>query len=178
MDIAELFARATPLLDDTGYVMARFTNTSSEPLLVTQYMRQYFDGGLVGANSLNEAIVPDQEVELGFGQIPGLQLDHKVLTRNEGDRGIISKSNEQTQDERIEITNLTDRTWDVEVRHSVPYSEQEDLVISYAADPRPDVQAVDDKRGILQWNVEMEPGNEATITVGQKIKWPEGKVLR
>ena len=51
-------------------------------------------------------------------------------------------------------------------------------MISYAADPRPDVQAVDDKRGILQWNVEMEPGNEATIIVGQKIKWPEGKVLR
>ena len=79
---------------------------------------------------------------------------------------------------RIDLENLTDRTWMVELRDRVPFSEQEDLKITYAADPSPDLEAVDDKRGVLQWNIEMEPGNQASVNTSFKMTWPEGQIVR
>ena len=35
------------------------------------------------------------------------------------------------------IENLTDQTWQLEVRDSVPYSQQEDLQITWSATPTP-----------------------------------------
>jgi uncharacterized protein (TIGR02231 family) len=174
---AEIFARAIPLRDDTAYLMARFTNSSDEPILGTDNAMRFFDGALVG-NQWLDPIAAGEEVELGFGPIEGLQLTHTILKRNEGDRGLISRSNELTQFTQITAKNLTNRTWQVELQDRVPFSEQEDLTITYTADPAPDEDSVDDQRGILQWNIEMEPGNEATLNSNYKITWPEGMMLR
>ena len=48
-------------------------------------------------------IVPGAETELGFGPIRGLRLTRTTLDRNEGDRGIISRSNENTETVRIDV---------------------------------------------------------------------------
>ena len=174
---AEIFARAVPLADDTAYVMARFQNESDEPILPSGSVRKYFDEGLVGGAGL-DGIAPGEEVEMGFGPILGLQLERTVLDRAEGDRGIITRSNEQTANARIDVTNLTDRAWSVQLRDRVPYSEQEDLEITYRADPDPDIRAVDDKRGVLQWNVDLAPGDEVRVTTGYTIRWPEDMELQ
>lgn len=174
---AEVVARAVPLLQGTAFLMARVTNTTGAPLLESEEALRFVNGGLVGGGRLM-TIEAGQDAEIGFGSIDGLQITRRVLKRGEADRGIISRSNELTEEVRISLENLTSRTWDVELRDRVPYSEQEDLVITYRASPTPDVEAVDDKRGVLQWNVEMAPGNEATVSVSHKITWPEGQTLR
>ena len=66
----------------------------------------------------------------------------------------------------------------VELRDRVPYSEQEDLIITYTAEPEPDIKGVDDRRGILQWNVELAPEESAVFTTSFRMRWPEGKVVR
>ena len=66
--------------------------------------------------SINFATIePTQEADLFFGPIDGLLVSRTVLDRNEGDRGIISRSNENSEDIRIDIENLTDRAWDLAV---------------------------------------------------------------
>ncbi|MEP4195089.1 MAG: DUF4139 domain-containing protein [Aliishimia sp.] len=174
---AELIARAVPLNHDTAFLVAKVTNTTNEPLLTSDAVLRFFDGVLVGASGL-EAIEVGQEAEIGFGPIEGIQLTRRVLKRDSGDRGIISRSNEQTEEIEITAKNLTDRTWQVELRDRVPYSEQEDLEITFRTSPEPDVTGVEDRRGILQWNLEMTPGNEATISTSHRITWPEGQTLR
>ena len=174
---AEVKARAVPFFDDTAYLMAKFTNTSAEPLPASDQGARLFEGTLVGQGRTS-LITAGEEVEIGFGAIDGLKIERTVINRAEGDRGLINRSNEQVERVRIDLENLTDRTWMVELRDRVPFSEQEDLKITYAADPSPDLEAVDDKRGVLQWNIEMEPGNQASVNTSFKMTWPEGQIVR
>jgi len=174
---AELIARAIPLHHDSAFLLAKITNTTGEPLLESNQVLRFFDTVLVGASYL-DTIEAGEEAEIGFGSIDGLQLTRRLLKRDAGDRGIISRSNEQTEEIEITLKNLTDRTWNVELRDRVPYSEQEDLEITYRASPEPDVMAVDDKRGVLQWNFEMPLGREIKVNTSHRITWPEGQMLR
>ena len=174
---AELVARAVPFGDDVAYLVARFTNESAEPLLPTSRALRYFDGGLVGAGPLPQ-IAAGEEAELGFGPIEGVQLTRTVLQRAEGDRGLISRSNEQSERVRIEVENLTDRSWNLELLDRVPYSEQEDLEITYSANPQPDIRAVEERRGILQWNTDLAPGATFTVETEFRMTWPDGQMVR
>lgn len=174
---AEIFARAAPFHDETAFLMARFTPDFGQPLLPTGNALHFFDGGLVGGGYF-DGLVDGEEAELAFGPIDGLQLTRTVLNRNEGDRGIISRSNELTERARIEVKNLTNRRWSVELRDRVPYSEQEDLKITYSADPAPNVTDVEDRRGILQWSFDLPASSDKTIGFEYRIKWPEGQILR
>ncbi|MEL7132868.1 MAG: DUF4139 domain-containing protein, partial [Pseudomonadota bacterium] len=171
-----LSARAIPRFDDTAFRLAKVTNTTAEILLPGRALL-YVDGQLVGGTQL-DTLPPNAEADIFFGRIDGLRLTRTVLDRNEGDRGIISRSNEETEAVRIEVENLTDRVWDVAIRDAVPFSEQEDLVIDWSASPAPNVQAVDDRRGILEWQVTLQSGATQTISIDTTLTWPEGKVLR
>ncbi|WP_299684014.1 DUF4139 domain-containing protein [uncultured Tateyamaria sp.] len=173
---AGLSARAVPRLNETAFRQVAFTNTSPEILLPGQ-ATLYVDGQLVGITQMG-TLPPNADTDMFFGPIEGLRITRTVLDRNEGDRGIITRSNEEREEIRLEVENLTARAWDVELRESVPYSEQEDLVIDWNASPAPDVDGVDDRRGILAWDLTLEPGQTRRIAIETRITWPEGQVLR
>ncbi|WP_299721991.1 DUF4139 domain-containing protein [uncultured Tateyamaria sp.] len=173
---ATLSARAVPARNENAYRLVEFDNTSPEILLPGQAVL-YVDGELVGETQM-ETLPPNADADIFFGPIEGLRLTRTVLDRNEGDRGIISRSNEETEAVRIDIENITGQTWDVTVQDAVPYSEQEDLVINWDATPAPDVTAVDDQRGILEWQFALPAGQTQTITLETRLRWPDGMVLR
>ncbi|MFL4469599.1 mucoidy inhibitor MuiA family protein [Tateyamaria armeniaca] len=173
---AALSARAVPARNQTAFRLVEFDNTSPEILLPGQAVL-YVDGQLVGETAL-QTLPPNAEAEIFFGPIEGLRLTRTVLDRNEGDRGIITRSNEEREAVRIEIENITDRAWDVTLQDAVPYSEQEDLVIDWEATPAPDVTAVDDQRGILEWQITLPAGESEIIELETTLTWPDGMVLR
>jgi uncharacterized protein (TIGR02231 family) len=173
---ATLLARAVPRINATAFRQVTFENTSPEILLPGQAVL-FVDGHLIGTTRL-DILPPNAEADIFFGPIEGLRLTRTVLDRNERDRGIISRSNQEREAIRLEVENLTDRTWKIALRESVPYSEQEDLVIEWTATPAPDVEAVDDRRGILEWRIELAPGDTESIELETELEWPEGMILR
>lgn len=173
---AKLSARAVPRLNRTAFRQVSFTNTSSEILLPGQ-ATLYVDRQLIGAGQIS-ALPPNADIDIFFGPIEGLRLKRTVLDRTEGDRGIITRSNQEREDFRLEVENLTDRDWQVDLRESVPFSEQEDLEITWQASPAPDDQAVDDRRGILEWSFTLPAGDTQVIELQTMITWPQDKVLR
>jgi uncharacterized protein (TIGR02231 family) len=174
---AQRFARAVPAIDKVAFLMGRFTNDTGEPLLASGAVRLYADNTLVGVHEM--PLVPaGAEVEMPFGQIQSLRLKRVVLDESEGDRGIITRSNSRAERTRMDIENLGMEDWDVEVRAAVPHAVEEDLVIDWTALPAPDAEDVDDKKGVLQWDISVPAGTTSSITIEQEISWPEGKVLR
>ncbi len=174
---ARVFARAVPARDATAFLMAEAVNASAEPLLAAQTAQIFVDGTLVGRS--NFAAVPaGGEITQAFGPIEDLRLTHVVLDRSEGDRGLISRSNAQTQEVRMTVENLGSRTWDVELLEAVPYSEQDDLVIDWSANPPAYARNVLDRRGLMQWNLTLSADDRQEITLEQTVRWPEGKVLQ
>ncbi|WP_458879827.1 DUF4139 domain-containing protein [Arenibacterium sp. CAU 1754] len=175
---ADVAARAVPSRDDTAFVMAHVKNTSQELILPAYIATLYVDGVFVGNLDDFGGIPAGDEADIPFGPINGLRLKRTVLNQNEGGRGIISKSNERSQLVRIDVSNLGNDTWPVTVLDRVPYSNQEDLEITWSADPAPKFTNYEDRRGILAWDMTLKPGETRTIELKQTLSWPEGKELR
>lgn len=174
---AEVFALSVPWRDDTAYRTARFTNPIDQKLLSSGIARWFVDDVLVAAGESQE-IGPREEVEMGFGPIHGLTLARQILNRSSGDAGIISRSNQRIEQAEIRIENLTDQSWPLRLLDRVPFSEQDDLGITWSAEPRPSEVNVDNKRGILAWEMDIAPEQSETITLDLELNWPEGMELR
>ncbi|MCZ0813725.1 MAG: DUF4139 domain-containing protein [Pseudomonadota bacterium] len=174
---AETVARAVPLMDDRAFLMAAFTNDSDEVILPTGEARFYLDGRFTGQRAIG-LIPAGGEAELSFGPIDGLRLSRIVEQRSEGDRGVITRSNGQTERVRIEVENLTGESWPVRLLDRVPYSEQDALEIDWSASPAPDTTDAEDKRGVLGWSFDLAAGQGREITLDYSLQWPRDKVLR
>ncbi|WP_417728564.1 mucoidy inhibitor MuiA family protein [Roseovarius sp.] len=174
---AEIVAQAVPMRDPTAFLVARLTNDTGELLLPTAEARFYLDGRYVGQRWL-DLIADGAEADISFGPIEGLRLTRLVTDRNEGDRGILSKSNQQTEAVEITVENLTGIAWPLRVIDRVPVSEQEDLEITWTADPMPSERDIDGARGILAWTFDLPASQMRKITLNTSLRWPDGKVLR
>lgn len=174
---ARVFARAVPAHDQTAFRMAEATNASLEPLLAASTAQLFVDGALVGRSSF-DAVPAGGEIVQAFGPVEELRLSYAVLDRSAGDRGLISRSNARTQEVRMTIENLANAPWDIEVMEAIPYSEQDDLMIEWDATPTVTAKNVDDRRGLMQWDLTLAAAATQEITVEQVIRWPDGMVLR
>ncbi|EAQ43407.1 hypothetical protein MED193_11494 [Roseobacter sp. MED193] len=174
---AELLAVAVPMRDETAYRVAKFTNDFDGDLLESHRVPMFVDGKLVTFSKF-ERLAVGQEAELGFGALHGLRLTRDVLQKSEGERGVISRSNQQEEVVEISVANLTGETWPLRLLDRVPYSEQEDLEITWSAQPSVSEENVDKQRGILAWEFDLAPGEDKLIRLETTLSWPEGKLLR
>ena len=173
---AKMVAQAVPISDQTAFLMAQITNDMGELILPGTSM-VYLDGRYIGRRGL-PLIPAGGEIDLPFGPIDGLRLTRIVLDRNEGDRGVISRSNEITEAVEIKVENLTKEAWPIRLLDRVPYSEQEDLEITWRAQPRPTAEDVEGQRGILAWEFDLDAGDSSTIKLDHAMEWPDGQILR
>jgi hypothetical protein len=78
----------------------------------------------------------------------------------------------------MDVENLGAEDWQVQVRAAVPYAVQEDLEVSWQAEPMPTEENLEDRRGVLQWDLAVPAGTTRSIALDTRLEWPEGKVLR
>ena len=169
-------AVAVPRYDSTAFVMASFTNGSSEPLLPGEAML-FRDGVLVGGTWI-DVIAPGVETDLAFGAIETLRIRREMPVRSGGETGIFVTSNEIRDGAVMTVENTGDEPWTIRLLDQVPYSEQDDLEISFSASPEPEETDVDGQRGILAWEFDLAAGGKQTITLDYTLVWPEGMELR
>lgn len=169
-------AEAVPMGDETAYRVVEGRNDGAEPLLPGPAVL-WLDGAVVGGTDL-PLVAAGDKLRLGFGAIDGLKLKRVIPEANEGDRGIISKSNERREVAEITVENLTARDWPLRVIDRVPYSEQEDLKISYKATPAETESDYDDQRGLLMWALDLGAGKTQVIRLETTLSWPADQVLQ
>jgi uncharacterized protein (TIGR02231 family) len=169
-------AFAVPRLDRTAFVMASFTNASTEPLLPGEAML-FREGVLVGTTYL-DVIAPGVETDVAFGAIETLRIKREMPKRAGGETGVFTTSNELAESAVITIENTGTEAWDVRLLDQVPYSEQDDLEIETSASPEPTETDVDGQRGILAWEFDLAAGGKETITLEHSLSWPDGMELR
>lgn len=171
----EIRAEAVPQLDGSAYLVAETVNSLNEVILPGE-ATIYADGVLVGRHQLD--LVPaGEEIRLGFGPIDGLVAEYEVPQRAEGDRGLISRSNTSSETVVLRVRNLTGEEWPLRIVGQVPVSTQDDLRISWSADPRPNAENPDGQRGLMYWDSTVAPNATREITVTTEMSWPDGKTV-
>ncbi|MBK8438411.1 MAG: DUF4139 domain-containing protein [Rhodobacter sp.] len=168
-------ARAVPRWDASAFVMASFVN-GSEPILPGEALI-FREGVLVGGTSLG-LIAAGEETELAFGALDAIRIKRDMPVRSGGETGILTTTNELTEEAVITVENLGTESWPVRLMDQVPYTEQTDLEIEVEASPTPSETDVDAQRGILAWDFTLAGGEQKTVTLGYTMSWPDGMVLR
>ena len=172
---ANLTAQAAPLLDESVYLMADVTNTSSAPLLPGR-ASFYRDGAFVGTLGF-PMIASGAVADLPFGAIDGLTTKRVPELIESGESGILTTSNDLTETYTLSVNNTTDRAWDVRLLDRAPFSEEESLEIDVTARPGVSEENVDGKRGVYAWDFTLEAGAEYSVRFAYKLNWPEDKEL-
>ena len=172
---AEALVHAAPRWDDTAFTVARFTNTTGEPLL-PGWANILRDGHLVGRETL-DMIPAGAETVLGFGPIEGIRLKTVFERNQEGDTGFISKSNTRNQLVTFTVENLTGEQQDLRAFFPLTFSEQDDLRVRVTANPAPTETDIEKKRGVSAWDMTLAPGETAEVEITVALDWPEGMEL-
>ena len=90
----------------------------------------------------------------------------------------LSSSTQIAEQAVLEVKNLTDDLWPVRLMDLVPCSEQEDLEITFTADPAPSEENVEGQRGVLAWDFDLAPGEARSVTLTHALPGPGGMDLR
>ncbi len=170
----DLYAMANAASDDVAFLYTDMTNETGGVILEGQ-ARLYRDGALIGDMTM-PLVYPGAETHLGLGKLLGVQIEHNVLNAMDGESGFISSSSETTRDVQTVITSRLDYPITLKLLDVVPTSENEDLVISMNASPKPVETNRNGKRGVLEWQLNLQPDTKQTVNFSYKMQWPKGQM--
>jgi uncharacterized protein (TIGR02231 family) len=172
-----LSIRAVPKLSDVAYLYAKLKLESGAVLLPGQ-TSLFRDGVFVGHGALPQ-LAGGEEHELGFGSDDKVRVKFATLDRSTAETGIISASSVETQRFKTTVKNLHERAVDVTVYDQLPVSANEDIQVALAPGATPaTAENVEDKRGVVTWDLKLDPEQEAEIAFGYQVTWPKEKRIQ
>jgi uncharacterized protein (TIGR02231 family) len=168
---ARLFATATPRIAEQAFLTAAFTLESQAPLLAGN-ANLFRDGSYVGMGRVAFAN-PGAEVELGFGPDDQVRVAFTLLSRESGQRGLITRVSTDERHYEITVDNLHTRPMEITIIDRVPVAEDERIIVERLGDTtEPTETDVDGTRGVLAWTYDYEAGETRTINNGYLVTWP------
>ncbi len=165
---------SVPKKDRRAYLLASFDN-GTENALIPGALSLFRDGVYVGSSRL-DLVEPGQKAEIGFGVDPKVNVQWVRLNRVKGETGLITSSNSDVHRYKITIANGHKKAMDFTVLDQMPFTEMEDLKITLLkTSPRPSREDVNDLKGVMAWDFELDAGGEKDIEFGYQLIWPSDK---
>jgi uncharacterized protein (TIGR02231 family) len=168
-----LTARTVPKRDEKAYLYAKITIARGTPILPGQ-VALFRDSTFVGNGRLPQ-LAPGEEHELGFGVLDSVRVHHAIAEETRSESGIISSSKTDTRNYRITVKSLHERALAVTVLDQLPVSQNADIKVELIGKTAPTKRDLDDKRGVLAWELKLEPDEEKIIEFGYRVTWPAAK---
>jgi uncharacterized protein (TIGR02231 family) len=170
---ASLQALVAPRVDPVAYLTASFKSQGTGPQL-PGVVNLFRDGVYVGQGSL-PLLSPTEEAKLGFGADDLIKVTRDEVKRVSGEEGLLTSSNVDERVWDIKVKNLHNIAMQVRVVDRVPFTAAKDIEIEEITGMTPPTERdLEKKRGVLAWDVTLEPQAENTLKTGYKISWPEG----
>jgi uncharacterized protein (TIGR02231 family) len=172
----DLVVKTVPVLDETAYLEAQFTNEEEATLLAGDVLL-HRDGNYIGKGRLS-AIAAGDKVELGFGATDQVKVQRSPLKRRETDPAFLSSTKTDTRDFKTVVKNLHPFPIKVMVQDRIPFSEVSTLNVELLPQSTPVTEKNSDaKRGVLTWVYEMAPQQSQDIRLTYRLKWPADREL-
>ncbi|MFV0299156.1 MAG: mucoidy inhibitor MuiA family protein [Hyphomicrobiaceae bacterium] len=171
----ELIVRTTPRLEARAYLYAKFANPGLTPYLPGQ-ISLFRDGTFVGTGQLPQ-LTPGEKHELGFGADDAVRVRHNLVEDKRGERGIIATSKTDVRTWQITVTNGHTQSIQLSVIDQVPVSKNDDIKVETVSRPDPTRRDVENRRGILAWDVKLAPKAEWKLQHSYRVTWPSAKQI-
>jgi uncharacterized protein (TIGR02231 family) len=168
-----LTVRTVPKVEAKAYLYAKLTMATGTPVLPGS-VALFRDSIFVGNGQL-PLLAPGEEHELGFGVDDMIRVRHAIAEQTRGETGLISTSKTDVRNYRITVKNLHQRPIQVRVLDQIPVSQNEAIKIDLLGRTQPTRRNVDDKRGVLAWDMTLAPDEEKAVEFGYRVTWPAAK---
>jgi uncharacterized protein (TIGR02231 family) len=168
-----LMVRTVPKNEQKAYLYAKLTTARGASILPGQ-VALFRDTTFVGNGRL-PLLAPGEEHELGFGVDDAVRVRHMVLEEKRSESGILTSSKTDTHNYRITVKNLHERAVAVTVIDQIPVSQNADIKVELNAKTQPTKREFEDKRGLLAWELKVDPDEEKAVEFGYSVTWPAAK---
>jgi uncharacterized protein (TIGR02231 family) len=168
-----LVVRAVPRLRTQAYLYAKLAAPKTTAYLPGA-IALFRDGTYVGTDKL-PLLSPGQEHEIGFGTDDAIRIRYAAVEDKRGETGLISSQLTDTRAYRMSVKNLHERAIAISMLDNLPVSRQQDIKVELIGKTPPTRRDVDDKRGVLAWEAQLQPDEERHIEFGYRVSWPAGK---
>jgi uncharacterized protein (TIGR02231 family) len=168
-----LMVRTVPKREQKAYLYAKVAMARGAPILPGQ-VSLFRDATFVGSGRL-PLLAPGEEHELGFGVDDAVRVRHTVVEEKRAETGLISASKTDTRNYKITVKNQHERAIAVTVLDQIPVSQNADIKVELLGRSAPSKQNVDDKRGVLAWEMTLTPDEEKAVEFGYRTTWPAAK---
>ena len=168
---ATLLVRTAPGLDQTAYIAARFAEDSQTPLLPGD-VALHRDGAFVGETSL-VFVAPGDMVELGFGADDKIKVTRVAINRKENEPTWYNQTKIEVREFKTTVQNLHAFPTQVQVVDQMPFSENTAIAAELLATTTPPTERqVGDRRGVMSWKLDLQPGESKELHLAYRLKWP------
>ncbi len=171
-----LVVRTVPRANARAFLYTKLTTPKGTPYLAGQ-VSLFRDGTFVGNGRLPQ-LTPGEEFELGFGADDSVSVRHALVEEKRGETGIITSAKTDVRNFRIAVKNMHERAIQLSILDQIPVSNHNDIKVELVTKQQPTRQNVDDKRGVLQWDSEVKPGEERVLEFGYRVQWPAAKKVQ
>jgi len=165
---------ASPRLDPTAYLMARFAAPSGLPLFPGSPVLRF-----AGNQRLGEAplVVPaaGQPFALGFGPYKSLRVAFQKIDRKQEEVGTFTKERQWTVRERIELANDGTEPIDIEVQDRILKSGGDQVKINLLADFTPGW--TEPLPGVRSWKFKLAAKERKQLELPFTLRAPKDGVL-
>jgi uncharacterized protein (TIGR02231 family) len=168
-----LTMRTVPKAEAKAYLYAKLTMAAGTPVLPGP-VSLFRDSIFVGNGQL-PLLAPGEEHELGFGVDDMIRVRHAIAEQTRGESGLISTSKTDLRNYRITVKNMHQRPIQLRVLDQIPVSQNEAIKIDLLGRTQPTRRNVDDKRGVLAWDMTLAPDEEKVVEFGYRVSWPAAK---
>jgi len=170
-----LAVRTVPKRDAKAFLYAKVTMARGTPILPGP-VALFRDGTFVGNGRL-PLLSPGEEHELGFGVDDAVRVKHAIAEEKRAETGIITSSKTDMRSYRISVKNLHERPIPVTVIDQIPVSQNADIKIELLGKTAPSRRDMEDKRGLLAWDMELKADEEKVVEFGYRVTWPSAKKI-
>jgi uncharacterized protein (TIGR02231 family) len=168
-----LTARTVPKAEQKAYLYAKLTTARGTPVLPGT-VSLFRDATFVGNGQL-PLLAPGEEHELGFGVDDMIRVRHAVVEDKRGETGLIATSKTDVRNYRITVKNLHERPIQLRVLDQIPVAQNDAIKIELQGRTAPTRRDVEDKRGVLAWDMALTPDEEKAVEFGYRVSWPGAK---
>ncbi len=173
---------AFPRATQDVYVSAKMLNSTGVALPAGK-TQVYVGPDYVGPLTL-AACGKDEEMKVGLGVDPQVQVQREELQNENSTVGVFSKERVHARRYRITLENQRSQAIQAQILDQLPVSNDADLEVELTeftlkqAKLGKELQENNDARGILEWHLNLQPGDEKELRFGFQVRHPSGMKLR
>ncbi len=165
----EFFYYAVPKLSSSVFLTATTKNNFGYPLLAGN-ANVYLDGMFISTFNLPKTL-PDEEINLSFGQDESIKVDRKQVRRFTEYFGIGDKNVRIHYEYLITLKNGKKRSVLLNIKDQFPVSKDE-MIKVIQVEPTKDKATISDD-GIVSWNISIEPSEKKELKLRYKVEYPK-----